>query len=91
MTYKRRSEMKRSFVQESIFSGKTTVIPMADVQHIEKHPNGGCKVITKHTRWDMEADTWANNIWLDTEEAVEFKKAWCLYRGELEGLVKATP
>ncbi len=82
--------MKRSFVQESIFSGKTTVIPMADVQHMVRHGTG-LVIVTNHTRWDMEADTWANNIWLDGEEAKSFRKAWCYYRGELEGLVKATP
>lgn len=80
----------RSHVSESIFSGETTIIPMADVQHMVRHGTG-LVIITNHTRWDMEADTWANNIWLDTKEAIEFKKAWCLYRGELEGLVKAKP
>ena len=84
-------------VTESIFSGKSAVIPMADVQHIEKQYHscdlvGGTKkgdlqgsmIITKHTRWDMEADTWANNIWLGAEETHKFLKAWCRYRHELE-------
>ena len=84
-------------VSESIFSGKTTVIPMADVQHIEKRyhncdlvsgpKNGdlmGIMIITKHTRWDMDADTWANNIWLGKEEADSFMRCWCDYRAELE-------
>lgn len=81
-------------VSESIFSGQTTVIPMADVQHIERHwyPSDektkdnyrGIKVITKHTRWDMEAATWANNIYLDRQEGDAFLKAWCMYRHELE-------
>jgi hypothetical protein len=84
-------------VSESIFSGKRVVIPMADVQHIEKKywdtdlVNGtkkgdlmGILVITKHTRWDMDADTWANNIWLGKDEAESFMSAWCNYRHELE-------
>jgi len=77
-------------VSESIFSGTTKIIPMADVQHIEKcnkktrNDYDGIKIITKHTKWDMEADTWANNIYLKKEEAKSFMKAWCFYRYELE-------
>lgn len=84
-------------VSESIFSDGHLIIPMADVQHIEKRYhtrdllNGGKKgdlfgalVITKHTRWDMEADTWANNIWLSAEQTPKFLDAWCYYRHELE-------
>lgn len=81
-------------VSESIFSGQTVIIPMADVQHIERHwystdeknKNNyrGVRVITKHTKWDMEADTWANNIYLDRDEADLFIQAWCMYRHELE-------
>ncbi len=84
-------------VNESIFSDGKVVIPMADVQHIEKQyhsvdlVNGtkkgdlmGSCVITKHTRWDMEADTWANNIYLSAEQTASFLSAWCTYRHELE-------
>ena len=88
---------KRNSVSESIFSGKTTIIPMADVQHIEKlwytsdektrDNYRGIKVITKHTRWDIEADSWANNIYLDRQEGDDFLKAWCIYRNELENKI----
>lgn len=81
-------------VSESIFSGETTIIPMADVQHIERHWYGdvkktkdnyrGIKIITKHTKWNQEMDTWENNIYLDKNEADKFLKAWCYYRYELE-------
>ena len=84
-------------VSESIFSGKSTIIPMADVQHIEKQFHtcdlvDGTKkgdlscilIITKHTKWDMEADCWANNICLSKDEAENFIKTWCFYRHELE-------
>ena len=93
---------KRNSVSESIFSGKTTIIPMADVQHIEKlwytsdektrDNYRGIKVITKHTRWDIEADSWSNNIYLDRQEGDDFLKAWCIYRNELEieSLIKKT-
>ncbi len=84
---------------ESVYSDKCFVIPMADVQHIEKeyHTHDlvdgtkegdflGIIIITKHTRWDMEADTWANNIWLPAKNALKFLEAWYLYRHKLESI-----
>lgn len=70
-------------VTESIYSSNTLVIPMADVQHIEKR-DLGIIVVTKHTRWDHEVDHWANNIWIGKDEAPRFLRAWCDYRAELE-------
>lgn len=71
-------------VTESIYSGKSVIVPLADVQHIETHNPGGLIVVTRHTRWDVEHDCWANNIWIDGAEATAFKAAWCRYRSELE-------
>ncbi len=71
-------------VTESIYSSASLVIPLADVQHVEKHNPGGLIVVTTHTRWDRENDCWANNIWVDKDEATAFLAAWCRYRGELE-------
>lgn len=71
-------------VTESIYDGQSVVVPLADVQHIEKHNPGGIIVVTKHTRWDAETDGWANNIWIDKDEAPKFLAAWCRYRSELE-------
>ena len=85
-------------VSESIFSGERTVIPMADVQHIEKHLYAsdimsseikkgdlkGISIITKHTKWGAEHDHWENEIWLNKDEAKKFISAWCFYRHELE-------
>lgn len=71
-------------VTESIYSGKSVIVPLADVQHIETHKAPGLIVVTKHTRWDAETDAWANNIWVDGAEADTFKAAWCRYRSELE-------
>lgn len=74
-------------VTESIYSGKSVIIPLADVQHIENwahHSVPGIKVITKHTRWDFEADIWSNDIWISEPEATDFKVAWRRYRSELE-------
>lgn len=71
-------------VTESIYSGNTVIVPLADVQHIETTNPLGLIVVTKHTRWDKETDFWANNIWIDAREAEAFKAAWCRYRSELE-------
>lgn len=83
-------------VSESIFSGSTVIIPMADVQHIEKWDHNsipGIKVITKNTRWDTETGDWANSIWISEPEAAAFRRAWCDYRAELEAntLADLTP
>lgn len=71
-------------VTESIYSGKSVIVPLADVQHIETHNPLGLIVVTKHTRWDKDGDFWANSIWIDGAEADAFKAAWCRYRSELE-------
>lgn len=80
-------------VTESIYRGKSVIVPLADVQHIETHNKFGLIVVTRHTRWDRETDTWANNIWIDNAEADAFKAAWCRYRAELEAdtLADLTP
>lgn len=74
-------------VTESIFSGTSVIVPLADVRHIEKwdrHTIPGIKVITKHTCWDFKSDDWANAIWISEPEATAFRSAWCRYRSELE-------
>lgn len=90
-------------VTESIFDGATTVIPMADVQHIQRHwvstpvaqrtkyNYQGLIIVTKHTTWDRELDNYANNIYIDGEEAKEFLKAWSQYRAELEAETLVDP
>lgn len=71
-------------VTESIYSGKSVIIPLADIQHIETHNPQGLIIVTRHTRWDAESGGWANSIWIDKAEADAFKRAWCRYRAELE-------
>lgn len=71
-------------VIESIYNGQGVIIPLADVQHIEKHNQHGLIIVTRHTRWDREDDVWANNIWIDKAEAPAFLAAWCRYRSEIE-------
>lgn len=82
-------------VTESIFSG-SVIVPLADVQHIIPFPTNsvpGIWVITRHTRWDRDADDWANAIWINEPEAIAFKADWCRYRSELEAddLADLTP
>ena len=81
-------------VSESIFSGPRTIIPLADVQNVERHwydrderkkdNHRGLRVITKHTRWDYESDDWANSIYLNRDEADLFLPVWWRYRAEVE-------
>ena len=79
-------------VSESIYSDDNIVIPLADVQRIERQFNCcvkkcallGALVVTKHTRWNVEADCWNNQIWLTAEQTPKFLKAWRYYRHELE-------
>jgi hypothetical protein len=86
-------------IRESIFSGFGVVIPMAEVQHIEKKFHDcdmadgakkgdlmGVSVITSMTKWNFEHDCWENSIWLSKELATEFLKAWCDYRYDAENL-----
>jgi hypothetical protein len=83
-------------VTESIYSGKTCVVALAEVQHCEKlwatpkppytlepKPNG-LHVITSKTRYDVKNDVWANPIYIGQDEADAFLRVWCAYRGELE-------
>lgn len=75
-------------VSESIWDSESLVVPMADVQHIEKLsingvPNG-LWLITKHTRWDYEKDMWNNPIYIPAPKADDFLRDWCNYRSELE-------
>ena len=80
---------------ETIFSGETHIIPMADVHHIERHwfPDDkiksretarGCLVVTKHTKWNFEHDCWENAAYLAHDEMVKFLRAWCDYRSEVD-------
>lgn len=75
-------------VTESIFDGETTIIPMAEVHHIERDKREGYEdaisIILNGTTWNNEVDYWNNNIYLSGDEAASFLKSWCKYRHELE-------
>lgn len=74
---------------DRVFENKHLIIPLADVQRVEKHYGhkgefNGFVVVTRHTRWDLEGDTWSNNIFVNRDEAEDFKRAWMLYLSERE-------
>lgn len=83
-------------VTESIFSGLNYIIPLADVQHIERHwyrddkdrnkqNYRGLVVVTDHTTWCLESDTYANSLYIAAgEEAESFMQCWFRYRHKLE-------
>lgn len=86
-------------VSESIFSGETVIIPMAEVHHIERRWYPGTKtkraknnydfifVILNKTEYNVPVDEW-NGIAISGEEAESFLSSWCFYRHELEGNIK---
>ena len=79
-------------ISESIFDGPTTIIPMADVQHIQKHNlHKGCtrkiEIITEKTKYNFDLDIYENSIFLcdyenGEQEATKFMEAWTFYRYE---------
>lgn len=82
-------------VLESIFSGKTLIIPLAEVQHIEKYwyntddkdqsEHRGINVITSKTTWNQEIDCYNNAIYIPTgKEEKLFMRDWRNYRAQLE-------
>jgi len=79
-------DVKAPMVKESIFSSKNLTIPLADVQHVEHWGTEGVgkylMVITKHTKYNFEHDTWENAICVN--EVEKFMRAWMTYRHELE-------
>lgn len=70
---------------ESIYNGKSVIIPLADVQHIERGTYG-MQVITDKTKWNFENDTWENAIFVSKSEEEAFISAWCRYRGEIDNV-----
>lgn len=75
-------------VTESIFSGKTHVIPMAEVHHIERDMredySDAIMVVLNGTTWNAEIDAYNNSAHLRHDEAEAFLSCWCRYRAELE-------
>lgn len=73
-----------------IFEGSYVCLPLADVQHVEKHASGGLVIVTKHTRWDHERDGWANNAFIPDSERTKFMSEWRDYLSRKEGKPNVT-
>jgi hypothetical protein len=77
-------------VTESIWDGKNTIIPLAEVSHIEKlndanNTTGRIMVIFKHSKWNNENQAFEPSVYLDsTWNSEGFLSDWCRYRSELE-------
>ena len=76
-------------VSESIYSDGSLVVPLADVQHIEKRRTAGSDkdflmIIMKSTRYNTKIDDWDNPVYVPAVKAQAFLSAWCFYRHELE-------
>ena len=87
----------KEIVISSIYESQSCVVALAEVQHCEKlrcgpypprttepEPNG-LQVITSKTRYDLEADIWANPLYIPESEAAAFLQAWRNYRACVEG------
>jgi len=87
----------------SIYSDGRVVIPMFDVQHVEKcfHSRNladgtmkgdlsGIRIITKHTTWNTELDDYDNAIWIgaNSGHAQKFIKCFCDFRSEIDNVMK---
>lgn len=77
----------------SIWEDDVSVIPLAEVQHLEKqwlkNPAGektpnGLFVITSYTRWDATMDQWANPAFVSNENAAAFIYQFKKYREDVE-------
>jgi len=76
---------------ESIWSNKKIIIPMAEVSHIEilnddKEINNRIFIYFKHSKSNCETQMLEPFIYLENENGLNFKKDWCNYRSELEGM-----
>jgi hypothetical protein len=74
---------KKRMASETIFNTKDVVIPMEDVQHIDKRLGF---IITKHTKWNFDHDIWENAIWLNKKDLEKFLVEWCFYRSEIDNV-----
>ena len=75
-------------VTESIYECSNAIIPLAEVQYMEKDKRAnfidGVNIILSGTTWNDEIGGWNNSPYLRGDEAKGFRKAWCRYRHELE-------
>ncbi len=80
--------MGKRLASETIFSGKTSIIPMADVAFIEKDGRPECagciRVVMHASKWSEATQAFEPSVWMESEDAAKFLRAWCYYRGEID-------
>lgn len=82
-------------VNETIFSAGTWVIPMANVQHIEKTLGKDGEVamiciVTDKTKWNFHYDTYENACFITNPDiAQEFLKVFSDYIAERDGMCES--
>lgn len=83
----------------SIYTGRTVIIPMADIQHCERlfrsarvaikegpqppQPNG-LRVVTSKTTYNQSGGHWENTAYILEDEREQFLEAWHAYRERVE-------
>ena len=74
-------------ISESIYSGPQFIIPLAEVQFVEKTPTA-IHVVLGGTTWNFEHDCPNNSVWIRNKDAGGFMSAWLYYRHERDGPFK---
>ena len=76
---------KRTKISESIYQDAEVIIPLAEVQYLQKMPDGGIVVILSGTTWNPDLESWNNSAYIEPDRAEGFIRAWCFYRHEADG------
>ena len=75
-----------STVTETIYEGRSVIIPLDEVSHIEKDIRegykGGISIVFKHSTWNNGGYS-EPIVYLHEEEAAKFLSCWCHYRKEV--------
>jgi hypothetical protein len=82
---------KERLASGTIWSKGRYIIPMCDVQHIERRPIPSSAdphkvqivVVMKSTRLDNSGD-WDNAIWLQEDLGEQFIQDYCYFRSEID-------
>ena len=75
-------------INPDMFIGKICIIPLKEVQYVERHPQEAYKdamhVILSGTTWNEETGCWNNAPYLTKEEGKQFLEMWQVYRMRIE-------
>ena len=77
-------------MKREVYQSESLVLALHDVQHIlpmyedlgeEGKELTGIRAITRHTRWDFEADCWGNDVFVAQPEATRVLAAFLRFHG----------